>query len=99
MSVAGWVVRGDENSKERQLQRQAEGATPQRNFPGETSVGDERISEFPRVVNKRENPRPTEFSNRELFLRVSWGANLCFQLLTEYFARFLYRCCTDPEFG
>jgi hypothetical protein len=27
------------------------------------------------------------------------GASLYFQLLAEYFAPFLYRCCTDPKFG
>ena len=32
---------------------------------GETSIRDGRIYEFPRVVNKLENPRPAGFSIRE----------------------------------
>jgi len=73
MSLAGWVVLGDENAVERQMESRAEAALPgqcrgafrQRHPPGETSIRDERISAFWRLVNKLRNPRLAGFSIRE----------------------------------
>jgi hypothetical protein len=73
MSAAGWVVLGDGSEVEQRLERQSDGALPgwsrgairQRYPPGEAPIREERISEFPRMVNKLENPSPIEFSMRE----------------------------------
>jgi hypothetical protein len=44
--------------------------------PGETSIRDERISEFPRVVNKLENFRSAEFSIREFVFALLLGTRI-----------------------
>jgi hypothetical protein len=74
MSLAGWVVLVGESVVAQQLERQAEGAIRLRYPPGEMSIRDERISEFPCVVNKLENPGPAEFSNREFVFACLLGS-------------------------
>ena len=85
MSVAGWVVLGDESALEQQFEGQAEGGLPDAGKPignvippAETSIQDERKSEIPRVVNKLENPRPAEFSIREFVFACLLGSQNLF---------------------
>jgi hypothetical protein len=76
MSAADWVVLGDGSEVEQRLERQAEGATRQRYSPGETSIRDGRISEFPRLVNTSEKTTPPKFSKR-MFVLVMPSSGLC----------------------
>ena len=53
MSLAGWLVLGGGSGVTQQFERQAVGATRQLYAPGETSIRNGRIYEFPGLVSRQ----------------------------------------------
>jgi hypothetical protein len=74
MTRAQWSSSLNVKRKEPYLADAGEPIGRQHCPPGETSIRDERISEFPRLVNRLENSRLGEFSIREFVFACPSGS-------------------------
>ena len=97
MSLAGWVVLGGGSEVAQKFKRQAEGAIRQRFPPVKTPIRDGRIYEFPRMVNKLENPQSAEFSIQEFVFAYLFGSRRYAKTPTGRLTAPVLRCFSFPE--